>query len=146
MLFVTILSTDGSLRGPGAQPPTLPRYPKVWTTAPSPYLKVTVICLMLLFLGHVACQNFTLTWPHYIQYFLPIILLLLRLHSYSASLQGHEILASSTELFMLFSQMTCSHNTFALSPCSERLEHANITQLHCLSLSVKNKSIWSTFL
>lgn len=49
---------------------------------PSPATPPTpppVICLMLLFLGHVVCQNFTLTWPHYIQYFLPIILLLLRL-------------------------------------------------------------------
>ena len=119
--------------------------PLIWRSG-----SATVICLMLLFLGQVTCQNFTLTWPHYIQYFLPIILLFSydynSYSAYSASLQGHEILASSTELFMLFSQMTCSHNTFALSPCSERLEHANITQLHCLSLSVKNKSIWSTFL
>ena len=47
--------------------------------------------------------------------------------------------------FMLFSQMTCSHNTFALLQWSECLEHANITQSHCPSLSIKNKSIWLTF-
>ena len=46
--------------------------PLIWRSG-----SATVICLMLLFLGQVTCQNFTLTWPHYIQYFLPIILLLL---------------------------------------------------------------------
>ena len=74
------LSTDGSLRSPGARHPSHPLIsrsarlppPLIWT-----YGSATVICLMLLFLGHVACQNFTLTWPYYIQYFLPIILLLL---------------------------------------------------------------------
>ena len=145
------LSTDGSLKGPA--PPRHPPHPLISRSALLPPLLIwrsgsaTVICLMLLFLGQVTCQNFTLTWPHYIQYFLPInYYYCYDYNSYSASLQDHEILASSTELFMLFSQMTCSHNTFALSPCSERLEHANITQLHCLSLSVKNKSICSTFL
>ena len=106
----------------------------------------TVISLMLLFLGQVTCQNFTLTWPHYIQYFLPILLLLLWLQFLLSRITGlWDLSTELTELFMLFSQMTCLRNTFALSPCSERLEHANVTQSHCLSLSVKNKSIWSTF-
>ena len=73
------LSTDGSPKDPPRHPPhplisrsaRMPP-PLIWT-----YGSATVICLMLLFLGQVTCQNFTLTWPHYIQYFLPIILLLL---------------------------------------------------------------------
>ena len=151
MLFVTIYPLMDPWRARPRHPPhpLIPRSarlppPLIWT-----YGSATVICLMLLFLGHVACQNFTLTWPHYIQYFLPIILLLLWLQFLLSKFTGSWDLSKLYMLFMLFmlfSQMTCSHNTFALSQCSECLEHANITQLHCLSLSVKNKSIWSTFL
>ena len=75
------LSTDGSLKSLARHPPhpLIPRSgrlppPLIWRSG-----SATVICLMLLFLGQVTCQNFTLTWPHYIQYFVPIILLLLQL-------------------------------------------------------------------
>ena len=143
------LSTDGSLKGL-APPPTPPPYPKVWTTAPSPYLKVWI--------GHCYLSYVAVSRPCRLSKFYPnmaslytvffahnIIIVMITIPTQQVY-RVMVILASSTELFVLFSQMTCSHNTFALSPCSECLEHANITQLHCLSLSVKNKSIWSTFL
>lgn len=65
--------------GPGPDTPPHPLIPRGWLPPPLIWRSgsSTVISLMLLFLGHVVCQKFTLTWPHYIQYFLPIILLLL---------------------------------------------------------------------
>lgn len=81
--------TDPWGRGPVPPPhPFIPRSgrsppPHIWRSG-----LATVICLMLLFLGRVACQNFSLTWPHYIQYFLPIILLLLWLQFLLSKLIG----------------------------------------------------------
>ena len=117
---------------------------------PSPYLKVWI--------GHCYLSDVAVSRPCCLSKFYPnmaslytvffarnIIIVMITIPTQQVY-RVMVILASSTELFMLFSQMTCSHNTFALLPWSERLEHADITQSHCLSLSVKNKSIWSTFL
>lgn len=135
----------------GAQGPSPPPYPLIPRSGrPLPPLiwrsrSATVICLMLLFLGHVTCQNFTLTWPHYIQYFLPVILLLLWLQFLLSKFIGSWDLSKLYIAFHVVRSNDCSHNTFALLLWSERLEHANITQSHIPSLSVKNKSIWLTF-
>ena len=181
MLFVIILSTDGSLRGPGAQPPTLPPYPKVWTTTPSPYLKVSI--------SHCYLSHVAVSWPCHLSKFYPNmaslytvffarniiivmitiptqqvyrVMVILASHLVELGIAKEDIIVGlrsqrgknwphpwgdefSVRGFMLFSQMTCSHNTFALLQWSECLEHANITQSHCPSLSVKNKSIWLTF-
>ena len=96
------LSTDGSLKGPGVRPPPHPLIPRSGRLPPPLNWRsglATVICLMLLFLGHVACQNFTLTWPHYIQYFLPMILLLLWLQFLLSKFTGSSDLSKLYRAF-----------------------------------------------
>ena len=56
------LSTDGSLKGL-APPPTSPPYPKVCTTAPSPYLKVWI--------GHCYLSDVAVSWPCRLSKFYP---------------------------------------------------------------------------
>ena len=62
MLFVTILPTDGYLKGP-APPPTPPPYPKVCPTAPSPYLKVWI--------SHCYLSYVAVSWPGHLSKFYP---------------------------------------------------------------------------
>ena len=62
MLFVTILPTDGYLKGP-APPTTPPPYPKVCPTAPSPYLKVWI--------GHCYLSYVAVSCPGHLSKFYP---------------------------------------------------------------------------
>ena len=88
------------------------------------------------------------TIVYYIQYFLPIIEITIRT---SASIQWQEILASSTELFMLFIQITwnCSHNKFILplsfslgTPViSPWLQTVHLCYIH-LSLVSQLRTLW----
>ena len=58
------LSTDGSLKGLVPPPhPTTPTFPKVWTTAPSPYLKVWI--------GHCYLSYVAVSWPCRLSKFYP---------------------------------------------------------------------------
>ena len=93
------LQNGPSWSGPSPPHPLIPRSgrlppPLIWRSGSS-----TVISLMLLFLGHVVCQKFTLTWPHYIQYFLPIILLLLWLQFLLSKFTGSRDLSKLYRAF-----------------------------------------------